>query len=197
LEEFDMTGSDLSSQKKRWKILMLVSLATGILWTVVSRVPSAVGAPLSSSPSPREGFLAPDFTLDTLDGKRVTLSELRGKVVVVNFWATWCLPCRAETPALEKSYAQYKESGVVILGVNLTNQDVVSEVESFVQEFKLTYPILLDREGSISNSLYQIRGLPTTFFINREGVIRTVLVGGPMSETFIRSKIEALLQEVP
>lgn len=192
-----MTGSDLSSQKKRWKILMLVSLATGILWTVVSRVPSAVGAPLSSSPSPREGFLAPDFTLDTLDGKRVTLSELRGKVVVVNFWATWCLPCRAETPALEKSYAQYKESGVVILGVNLTNQDVVSEVESFVQEFKLTYPILLDREGSISNSLYQIRGLPTTFFINREGVIRTVLVGGPMSETFIRSKIEALLQEVP
>ncbi len=176
---------------------MLVGLAAGILWTAASRVPSAVGAPLSSSPSPREGFLAPDFTLDTLDGKRITLSELRGKIVVVNFWATWCLPCRAETPALEKSYAQYKDSGVVILGVNLTNQDVVSEVESFVQEFKLTYPILLDREGSISNSLYQIRGLPTTFFINREGIIRTVLVGGPMSETFIRSKIEALLQEVP
>src|SRR3990172_2662171 len=192
-----MTGSDLSSRKKRWEVLMLVSLAAGILWTVASRVPSAVGAPLSSSPSPREGFLAPDFTLDTLDGNRVTLSELRGKVVVVNFWATWCLPCRAETPALEKSYAQYKDSGVVILGVNLTNQDVVSEVESFVQEFRLTYPILLDRDGSVSNSLYQIRGLPTTFFVNREGIIRTVLVGGPMSETFIRSKIEALLQELP
>ena len=192
-----MTGSDLSSRKKRWEVLMLVSLAAGILWTVASRVPSAVGAPLSSSPSPREGFLAPDFTLDTLDGNKVTLSELRGQIVVVNFWATWCLPCRAETPALEKSYAQYKDSGVVILGVNLTNQDVVSEVESFVQEFKLTYPILLDREGSISNTLYQIRGLPTTFFVSREGIIRTVVVGGPMSETFIRSKIEALLQEVP
>lgn len=192
-----MTESSLPSRKRRWEVLMLVGLAAGILWTAASRVPSAVGAPLSSSPSPREGFLAPDFTLDTLDGKRITLSELRGKIVVVNFWATWCLPCRAETPALEKSYAQYKDSGVVILGVNLTNQDVVSEVESFVQEFKLTYPILLDREGSISNSLYQIRGLPTTFFINREGIIRTVLVGGPMSETFIRSKIEALLQEVP
>ncbi len=192
-----MTESSLPSRKRRWEVLMLVGLAAGILWTAASRVPSAVGAPLSSSPSPREGFLAPDFTLDTLDGKRITLSELRGKIVVVNFWATWCLPCRAETPALEKSYAQYKDSGVVVLGVNLTNQDVVSEVESFVQEFKLTYPILLDREGSISNSLYQIRGLPTTFFINREGIIRTVLVGGPMSETFIRSKIEALLQEVP
>ena len=69
---------------------MLLSLAAGILWTVFSRVPSAVGAPLSSSPSPHEGFLAPDFTLDTLDGSKVTLSDLRGKIVVVNLWATWC-----------------------------------------------------------------------------------------------------------
>ena len=192
-----MTESDLSSRKMRWEILMLASLAIGILWTAASRVPSAVGAPLSSAPSPRQGFLAPDFTLDTLDGNKVTLSELRGKVVVVNFWATWCPPCRAETPALEKSYEQYKDSGVVILGVNLTNQDVVSEVESFVHEFQLTYPILLDRDGSVSSSLYQIKGLPSTFFVNREGIIRTMLVGGPMSEAFIRSKIEALLQEVP
>ena len=70
----------------------------------------------------------------------------------------------------------------------------MSEVESFVQDFKLTYPILLDRDGSVSN-LYQIEGLPMTFFINREGIIRTVVVGGPMSETFIRSKIETLLKE--
>jgi len=191
-----MTESDLSYRKRRWEIVMLISLLAGIVWTVFSRFPSAVGAPLSSSPSPREGFPAPDFTLDTLDGGKVTLSDLRGKVVVVNFWATWCLPCREETPALEKAYEQYKDSGMVILGVNLTNQDVVSEVESFVQEFKLSYPILLDRDGSVSY-LYQIKGLPTTFFINREGIIRTVLVGGPMSETFIRSKIEALLQEGP
>lgn len=191
-----MTESRLSSRKKRWEILMLVGLAAGILWTVNSRVPSAVGAPLSTAPSPREGFPAPDFTLDTLDGKKVTLSELRGKVVVVNFWATWCLPCREETPALEKSYEQYKDSDAVILGINLTDQDSISEVDSFVQEFGLTYPILLDRDGRVGY-LYQVKGLPTTFFINREGVIRTVLVGGPMSETFIRSKIEALLKEVP
>ncbi len=175
---------------------MAVSLAAAIVWTVISRVPSAVGAPLSSSPSPREGFLAPDFTLDTLEGEKVTLSGLRGKIVVVNFWATWCLPCRAETPALEKTYEQYKDSGVVILGVNLTDQDSLRDVESFVQEFELTYPIPLDRDGGVG-FLYQIQGLPTTFFINREGIIRTVAVGGPMSETFIRSKIEALLKEVP
>src|SRR5690242_18728883 len=84
VEIFDMTESNISSRKKRWEILMFVSLAAGILWTVASRVPSAVGAPLSSAPSPREGFLAPDFKLDTMDGNKVTLSELRGKIVVIN-----------------------------------------------------------------------------------------------------------------
>ena len=191
-----MTESNLPSRKKRWEVLMLMGLVAAILWTVVSRVPSAVGAPLSSSPSPREGFLAPDFTLDTLDGKKVTLSELRGKIVIINLWATWCPPCRAEMPALENAYEQYKDSGVIILGLNVTNQDSERDIPPFVKEFGLTFPILLDRDGSVS-ALYQLRGLPTTYFVNREGIIRTVVVGGPMNETFIRSKIEALLQENP
>ncbi|MEO5888271.1 MAG: TlpA disulfide reductase family protein [Anaerolineales bacterium] len=191
-----MTESNISSRMKRWEIVMMVSLAAGILWTVVSRVPSAVGAPLSSSPSPREGFLAPDFTLDTLEGTEVTLSDLRGKIVLINLWATWCPPCRAEMPALENAYEQYKDSGVVILGLNVTNQDSEKDIPLFIDEFGLTFPILLDRDGSAS-ALYQLRGLPTTFFVNREGIIRTVVVGGPMNETFIRSKIEALLKEVP
>jgi thiol-disulfide isomerase/thioredoxin len=163
---------------------------------VVSRVPSAVGAPLSSSPSPREGFLAPDFTLDTLDGKKVTLSELRGKIVIINLWATWCPPCRAEMPALENAYEQYKDSEVIILGLNVTNQDSEKDIPPFLKEFGLTFPILLDRDGSVS-TLYQLKALPTTYFVNREGIIRTVVIGGPMNETFIRSKIEALLQEIP
>ena len=191
-----MTKSNLPPRKRRWEILMLVSLATGILWTLVSRVPSAVDAPLSTSPSPREGFLAPDFTLDTLDGTKVTLSELRGKIVLINLWTTWCPPCRAEMPALENAYKQYKDSGVVVLGLNVTNQDSEKDIPPFVDEFGLTFPILLDRDGSVS-ALYQLKGLPTTYFVNREGIIRTVVVGGPMNETFIRSKIEALLQEIP
>ncbi len=124
----------------------------------------------------------------------ITLSELRGKIVVINFWTTWCPPCREETPALEASYEAYKDSEVVILGLNLTDQDSLKDVEAFVQEFGLTYPVLLDRDGSVG-LMYQLNGLPTTFFINREGIIRTVVVGGPMSETFIRSKIEALLKD--
>ncbi len=191
-----MTESNLPPRMRRWEILMLVSLTAGVLWTVASRVPSAVGAPLSASPSPREGSLAPNFTLDTLDGTKVTLSELRGKIVLINLWATWCPPCRAEMPALENAYKQYKDSGVVVLGLNVTNQDSEKDIPPFVDEFGLTFPILLDRDGSVS-ALYQLKGLPTTYFVNREGIIRTVVVGGPMNETFIRSKIEALLQEIP
>ena len=190
-----MTDTGISPRLRRWDFVMVVSLAAAILWTVGSRLPSGVSAPLSSSPSPREGFFAPDFTLDTLQGEQVKLSGLRGKVIVVNFWTTWCPPCRAETPALERSYEAYKDSDVVVLGVNLTDQDSLKEVESFVHEFGLTYPILLDRDGAVG-LLYQLSGLPTTFFINREGIIRTVVIGGPMSETSIRSKIEALLKEV-
>lgn len=186
-----------SNWAKRINMYGLIAIALSILWTFMSRNPSAVGAPLSSVPSPREGFLAPDFTLDTLDGNTITLSELRGQIVVINIWATWCPPCRAETPALEKSYEQYKDSGVVILGVDLANQDPLSNVQAFAQEFSLTYPILLDQDGSVSHTLYQIKGLPSTFFVNREGIIRTAVVGGPMSEAFIRSKIEALLKEIP
>ena len=190
-----MTDTGISPRLRRWDFVMVVSLAAAILWTVGSRLPSGVGAPLSSSPSPREGFFAPDFTIDTLQGEQVKLSGLRGKVIVVNFWTTWCPPCRAETPALKMSYEAYKDLDVVILGVNLTDQDSLKEVESFVHEFGLTYPILLDRDGAVG-LLYQLSGLPTTFFINREGIIRTVVIGGPMSATSIRSKIEALLKEV-
>jgi cytochrome c biogenesis protein CcmG/thiol:disulfide interchange protein DsbE len=178
----------------RTDIVMLLILAAGILWTIASRVPSAIGAPLSSSPSPREGFLAPAFTLDTLAGGTVALPDLRGKVVVVNFWASWCFPCRQETPALQAVYQQYKDSGVVVVGLNLTNQDSMADVRTFAHAYGLTYPILLDRDGSVGLQ-YRVQGLPSTFFVSRKGVIRTVVVGGPMSDTFVRSKVEALLAE--
>lgn len=84
----------------------------------------------------------------------------------------------------------------MILGVNLTNEDSLKDIAAFVQEFKLTYPILLDQDGTV-NTIYRLQGIPSTFFINRKGVIRTLVIGGPMSETFIPSKIETLLKEVP
>lgn len=187
-----MTDTITFDWVKNFKLSAFIVIAFSIFWILSSRNPLASNTDLASAP--REGFLAPDFTLNTIDGSEITLSALRGKIVVINIWATWCPPCRAETPALQNSYEQYKDVGVVILGVNLTNRDTLSAIKIFVQEFNLTYPILLDVDGKVAG-LYQNMALPSTYFVDREGIIRTVMIGGPMSETVIKSKIEALLKE--
>lgn len=187
-----MTDTITFDWVKNFKTCALILIAFSTFWIFSSRNPVVSNTDVVAAP--REGFPAPDFTLNTLDGSEITLSTLRGKIVVINIWATWCPPCRAETPALQNSYEQYKDLGVVILGVNLTNQDTLTAIKIFVQEFNLTYPILLDEEGKVA-SLYQNMALPSTYFIDRQGIIRTVVIGGPMSETFIQSKIETLLKE--
>ena len=191
-----MNWSILLKDKRRWTILTIVVLVLGIGWTISSRLPPASANAEDQPASPREGFSAPDFTLDLLGGGQVTLSELRGKTVVVNLWATWCPPCRAEMPAIEKVYRDNKNLGLVVLGVNTTNQDNEAAAAAFVQELGLTFPIPLDRDGSVS-ARYMLSGLPTTFFIDRKGIIRSVVVGGPMSEALVRSKVEGLLKETP
>lgn len=175
---------------------MVVALALGGGWTFLSRLPATAANASQQPASPRQGFAAPDFTLELLGGGEVTLSELRGKPVVVNLWASWCPPCRAEMPAIQKVYQDYQDLGLVVLGVNTTNQDNEADAAAFVRQYKLTFPIPLDRDGAVSVR-YELRGLPTTFFVDREGMIRSVVVGGPMSEAMIRSKVEDLLKETP
>jgi peroxiredoxin len=96
-------------------------------------------------------------------------------------------------PAIEKIYQSY-EGSLVVIGLNLTSQDSETDVGAFVQELGLTFPIVLDRDGSVV-ARYQLLGLPSTFFIDRSGIIRSVIIGGPMSETTIRSNVEELFQE--
>lgn len=175
----------------RWAMLIF---AAGVVWAFLSRVPAVQVAQAGPPSSPKEGFTAPDFTLDLLGGGEVTLSELRGNPVVLNIWATWCGPCREEMPAIEKVYRSYKELGLTVIGLNVTSQDSEQAVSDFVQELELTFPIALDRDGSVGNR-YQLMGLPTTYFIDSQGVIQSVVVGGPMSETLIQSKVETLFQE--
>ncbi|MDA1330483.1 MAG: TlpA disulfide reductase family protein [Chloroflexi bacterium] len=139
------------------------------------------------------GFNAPDFTLNTMSGGTVTLSDLRGQAVLLNLWASWCLPCRAEMPAMQRVYERYRDQGFVVLAVNVTNQDQIGAARAFVEEMGVTYPIALDVDGEVSR-LYNLQALPSSFFIDPQGVIQEVIIGGPMAEALLAIRAEQLLR---
>ncbi len=174
-----------------WRGLMALLLVAGLAWIALSRVPGEeITTRHDRPPQPQRGFPAPDLSLETLEGETIALSDLRGQVVIINFWATWCPPCRAEMPALQKVYEQYRDQGLTILAVN--QQESNQRVADFTGQFGLTFPILMDRDGRVF-ARYRVTALPTTFFVDREGIIREVTIGGPMSEPFIESQVTALL----
>ncbi len=121
-----------------------------------------------------EGKIAPGFTLKDLDGKKVSLSDYRGKLIFLNFWATWCPPCRREMPSMERLYQRFKDEDFVILAVDLREGKRV--VEKFARKYKLNFPILLDSTGKTGDA-YGIRAIPTTYFIDRQGKLIGKAVG--------------------
>jgi peroxiredoxin len=177
----------------RVNLLSILILAIGAGWIFISTTNPETYNGLGVA-APQAGFLAPDFTLQTPDGESLTLSDFRGQPVLVNLWASWCGPCRAEMPAMERVFQEYKDQGVAILAVNATNQDSVNAAVSFADQNGLTFPLLMDVDGSVSRS-YELRALPSSFFIDRDGVIHEVVIGGPMAEALLRSRIQSLLAE--
>lgn len=139
----------------------------------------------------QKGNTAADFSLEALEGGAGNLRDYRGKVVVLNFWASWCAPCRAEMPDMQTVYSELRDRGLVVVGVN--QGESVEKVGAFAREFGLTFPILLDESQSIARK-YGVRSYPTTFIISRDGVIRNVIVGGPLTRTSIRREVEELLK---
>ncbi len=163
-------------------------MAIGLVVTAVSRrTADTPPDPLVESPAP--GFLAPDFTLVTLDGEELTLSELRGRPVVLNFWASWCGPCRIETPHFQ-SFSENFADELVVLGVN--QQESAEAITAFAEEFSVTYPLLFD-DGEVYQ-MYAVFGLPTTYFISADGVIVDVIPGAA-TEAVLVEKVERLLRD--
>lgn len=138
--------------------------------------PEPAGA--AEQPAPRLGSLAPGFSLSDLDGNPVSLADFRERPVLINFWATWCGPCEAEMPAINRAYLASQAEGLVVLGIDL--EEHPDTIRSFVDYYELDFTILADREGAVAEQ-YQVQGLPTSFFIDRSGRIAHIHIG-QMSE---------------
>jgi peroxiredoxin len=131
---------------------------------------------------------APAFELATLDGGQISLADLQGKPMVINFWATWCAPCRAEMPMLQSTWERYGEA-VTVVGVDV--DEAPAAVQAFVDELGLTFPIALD-EGAEISGRYNVRGLPTTFFVDSSGIIRQIYPGELHSAILAEGILEIL-----
>lgn len=170
---------------KRWFAQPLIFLlALAVLALLGYGVTAKGRGPLSGGP-------APDFTLTLFDGGQLSLSELRGQVVVINFWASWCPPCRDEAPVLERAWRRYRDRGVTLVGVDY--MDTEPAARAYIEEFGITYPNGPDLGSRIART-YRIRGVPETFFITPQGEIAEVFIG-PLSEDRLTAMLERLLAQ--
>jgi len=159
-----------------------VAVIVALLMTGLGRDPSVFASPLV-------GRAAPNFTLPQLGGPPVTLAKLRGQIVVINFWASWCTECQVEQAALDQTWQQFQDSGVVVIGVNF--QDTVDAARSYVRTDGVTYPVVEDA-GSKTALAYGLRGVPETFMVNRSGrIVKHVI--GPVDAAALASEINSML----
>lgn len=150
---------------------LFVIVAVLIAVAIVINVEKLGGSGTSDTGTalPVKGYPAPDFTLKTFDGQAVTLSQLRGKPVFLNFWASWCPPCQAETPDLVEMHKKYGDR-IAFYGINVTRYDDPQKALEFIKQYRIDYPVLSDVEGKVAD-LYRVQGFPTSVFIGPDGKI--------------------------
>ena len=137
--------------------------------------------------------IAPDFTLKSETGKNLKLSELRGKVIMINFWASWCGPCRQEMPVLDQLYKHYRPLDFTVLGVNVEQNP--DDAKSLLKDVSVSFPILFDKENKVSK-LYNIKGMPSTVLVDRDGNVRYVHIGYQSgTEQEYQQQIRTLIRE--
>ena len=171
---------EISNAASKILILLIIALLAYVLWNGLSERGNI------ETPSQIVGEIAPEFALQSFNGKEVKLSDFRGKTVLVNFWASWCHPCREEAPALEKTYMSLSGKQVEFIGINI--MDDRKSAEEYIKSFGGTFVNIYDPENRVHLD-YGVGGVPETFFVNPDGII-TGKHRGPLTEKMIMSYIE-------
>lgn len=174
-----------------WVILIVGIALLGSGWIAYSQEPAEIAFDAAGlTEAPIAGYLAPGFTLTSMQGEEISLADYQGKPVVLNFWATWCPPCRAEIPHFQDAAVKYNGQAVI---VGVDQGEPLSLVSDFANQFGVTYPMLLDPDNDV-NRQYQVRALPTTLFIDANGVVREVFTG-IINGAVLEDRIEQLLRD--
>ena len=163
------------------KVILLLMLTLGLIVT---------GCSTGSGQGAQIGKQAPDFRLDGLDGQPVSLSDLRGSGVLIKFWASYCNPCRGEMPYIQEIYEAWSDKGLVVLTINIGESP--SQVEKFMESQQLSLPVLLDTKQATARE-YNMRGIPTTFFIDKDGIIQEKIIGAFQSKTQIEKRLSKII----
>lgn len=143
-----------------------------------------------SSPAPQVGKEAPDFQLPNLEGQVISLSDFRGKPILLNFWAVRCPPCRFEMPFIQTAFEEWSDKGLIVLTVNIG--EAPSTVKDFIQSENLSFPVLLDTNQNVALE-YNIRAIPTTFLIDKDSVVREIKVGAFSSVIEIKKSLNKII----
>lgn len=149
-------------------------LAVSLLWVFIQFVQRVELEP-GMVEYPEEAFISPAFELPTLHGGKIRLSDYRGKVVFINFWATWCATCEVEMPSMQKLYDRFKGKGFEMLTISVDKDP--EKIPEFMQKYNLNFPVLLDPEEEIAKKVYKTTGVPETFIVDQQGIIRHKAVG--------------------
>ena len=181
--------SDLLKARLLFAAAILVALVAGWLFGAGGLERLVRNTTSTTSSTADVGQPAPQFSLASAAGPDVRLADYRGQVVLVNFWATWCEPCRTEMPAIDRVYRQQQGRGFEVLAVDV--EEGAGQVQTYQAELGLSFPALLDADGTVSRS-YRARGLPTSFLVDRQGTIRFVKVGA-LDEDTLTQQLDKLL----
>ena len=157
-------------------LIALVGLSAFDVWSMGSRVPAV-------------GMQAEDFSLIDLEGKAQSLSQYRGKIVLVNFWATWCKPCTTEMPAMQASFDKLHDKGFVVIAVNELEDD--ARVRAHIKQYGHTFPVLMDRDNKVANQ-FGVFGLPVSVFVDEKGIVQEYIKGGLLTEQKIQAIVDRL-----